>query len=162
MTDATSGTSTPMNTPINGEQPEVKMLPVRQEANGAYSMQLDDKEFHPEANDNAALCELVARRADDLKTPLLPSIDQSEGADLAALEKAAPFPIVSDHYGNVEVPMDMAAFLKSMDEGSVYEGEFLPTDLLHVGQMIKELSTQSGLTWVPLPVGKGEDGQLGG
>lgn len=60
-----------------------------------------------------------------------------------ALANAAPFPIISDRYGTLEVPVDMAGFLKSMDESTPYTGELLGTDLMHIGQMMKELSIKT-------------------
>ncbi|MCT3013847.1 hypothetical protein [Propionibacterium freudenreichii] len=144
------------------ERPEVRLVPVQLEINGSYALQLeDDKKFHPVAQDIVGLCELLVRRSEDLGAPLLPSIDQSDSANEVALANAAPFPIISDRYGTLEVPVDMAGFLKSMDESTPYTGELLDTDLMHIGQMMKELSIKTGIQWVPMPVGKAENGELG-
>lgn len=144
-----------------GERPQVRLVPVRLQEDGGYALQMDDKSFHPVAQDIVGLCELLVRRSEDLGWPLIPSIDQEDSDDDATLSNAAPFPIVSDKYGALEVPVDMAAFLKSMDDGTPYAGELLSTDLMHIGHMIKELSDKTDIQWVPLPVGKAENGQLG-
>lgn len=156
MTENTGATEDEAKTE-NAQRPDVRLVPVQLQSDGSYSIKLNDEQFHPAAKDILALCELVAKRAETAGMPLLPSIDQSDSANSEAMANAIPFPIVSDRYGSIEIPVDIADFLTSMDNHTAYEGELIPTDLIRTGHMMKKLSDETGMQWVPMPVGKAED-----